>query len=84
MVLASNDFSPVTEKLDKGAVALVFDKMLTNVTGSLDLWNYAECDLLQPIRFKTWSKSDYVCRFENNKKARNMNIRFWFCWLIAL
>jgi len=46
------NLSPVTGKLDKSAAALVFDKMTTNVTGSLDLWCYADfSDILEPIKF---------------------------------
>lgn len=32
--------SPVTAKLDASATALVFDMMTTDVTETLDLWNY--------------------------------------------
>jgi hypothetical protein len=49
--LFPKDLSPVTGKLDKGATALVFNKMIINITGSLDLWNYAEYYLLKPIKF---------------------------------
>jgi len=50
--LLPKDLSPVTGKLDKGAAALVFDKVTTNVTGSLDLWGYADfSDIREPIKF---------------------------------
>jgi hypothetical protein len=44
--------SPVTGKLDRGAAALVFDVMTTNVSGALDLWSYADfSDVRKPIKF---------------------------------
>ena len=44
--------SPVTGKLDKGAAALVFDVMITNVSGTLDLWKYADfSDVGKPVKF---------------------------------
>ena len=50
--LLPKELSPVTGKLDRGAGALVFNEMTTNVTGSLDLWGYADfSDIREPIRF---------------------------------
>jgi hypothetical protein len=44
--------SPVTGKLDTSATALVFDTLATDVTGTMDLWNYAEAsDIHKPLRF---------------------------------
>lgn len=44
--------SPVTGKLDRGAAALVFDLMSTDVSGTLDLWGYADfSDLHKPMKF---------------------------------
>jgi hypothetical protein len=44
--------SPVTGKLDKGAAALVFDLMTTVVSGTLDLWDYADfSDEQKPMKF---------------------------------
>lgn len=44
--------SPVTGKLDTGATALVFDMMTTDVSGTLDIWNYGELsDIQKPLKF---------------------------------
>lgn len=44
--------SPVTGNLDTSAAALVFDMMTTAVSGTLDLWVYADCsDILKPLKF---------------------------------
>jgi len=44
--------SPVTGKLDRGAAALVFDVMTTVVSGTLDLWSYADfSDVQKPMKF---------------------------------
>jgi hypothetical protein len=44
--------SPVTGKLDAAATALVFDMITTDVSGTLDLWEYGELsDTLKPIKF---------------------------------
>jgi hypothetical protein len=44
--------SPVTGKLDTSATALVFDTLTTDVTGTMDLWNYAEAsDIHKPLKF---------------------------------
>jgi hypothetical protein len=46
------DLSPVTGKLDAGATALVFDMMTTDVSGTLDLWEYGELsETPKPLRF---------------------------------
>ena len=44
--------SPVTGKLDGSAAALVFDMMSTDVSGVLDLWDYADAkDISNPLKF---------------------------------
>ena len=44
--------SPVTGKLDKGATALVFDLLSTDVSGVIDLWDYADAgDSSKPLKF---------------------------------
>jgi hypothetical protein len=44
--------SPVTGKLDGSAAALVFDMMSTDVSGALDLWDYADAkDISNPLKF---------------------------------
>ena len=43
---------PVTGNLGSRAAALVFDKMMTDVSGTLDLWSYAEfVDAQKPLKF---------------------------------
>ncbi len=47
--------SPVTGKLDTGATALVFDMMTTDVSGTLDLWDYGEASgHSQTPQIHTW------------------------------
>jgi hypothetical protein len=44
--------SPVTGKLDTTATALVFDRMATVVSGTLDIWNYGDfLDTQKPMKF---------------------------------
>ena len=47
-----NDMTPVTGKLDSAATALVFDRMTTDVCGTLDLWDYGEAFAVdRPLKF---------------------------------
>lgn len=60
--------SPVTGKLDTGATALVFDMMTTDVSGTLDLWNYGEfSDIQKPLKFILGCST--VCAVRNDTKA---------------
>lgn len=46
------EITPVTGKLDRAATALLFDRMTTDVTGTLDLWNYSEAFAVDsPLKF---------------------------------
>ena len=46
------NLSPVTGKLDSRAVALIFDKMTTIDSGTIDLWDYADfSDPQKPLNF---------------------------------
>lgn len=48
----SQGISPVTGKLDRGASALVFDKIETAASGMLDLWDYEDLsDPQTPLKF---------------------------------
>ncbi len=60
--------SPVTGKLDTGAAALVFDMMTTDVSGTLDLWDYAEAfDTHKPLRFTLGCST--VCAVRKDTKS---------------
>ncbi len=44
--------SPVTGKIDSSATALVFDRMTTNVSGTIDLWKYSDFSVEEkPLKF---------------------------------
>lgn len=59
---------PVTGKLDTGATALVFDMMTTDVSGTLDLWDYAEAiDTHKPLRFVLGCST--VCAVRKDTKS---------------
>jgi hypothetical protein len=60
--------SPVTGKLDAGATALVFDMMTTDVSGTLDLWEYGELsETPKPLRFVLGCST--VCPIRKNTKS---------------
>ena len=43
---------PVTGKIDSSATALVFDRMTTNVSGTIDLWKYSDFSVEEkPLKF---------------------------------
>lgn len=47
-----NGVGPVTGKIDSSATALVFDRMTTNISGTIDLWNYCDfSDNEKPLKF---------------------------------
>jgi len=46
------DVGPVTGKIDSSATALVFDRMTTNVSGTIDLWKYSDFSVEEkPLKF---------------------------------
>lgn len=73
--------SPVTRKLDSGATALVFDMMTTDVSGSLDLWEYGELsETTKPLRFVLGCST--ICAVRKNTKShpeKNEVTLSWNC-----
>jgi hypothetical protein len=67
--------SPVTGKLDTGATALVFDMMTTDVSGTLDLWEYGELsETPKPLRFvlgcSHWTQRETLFKSGERKSFR--------------
>ncbi len=68
---------PVTGKLDTGATALVFDMMTTNVTGKLDLWDYAQSsDIHKPLRFILGCSTVCAVRSDTKSHPEKMKSRY--------
>lgn len=60
---------PVTGKLDTGAAALVFNMIITEVAGTLDLWDYAEAsDIHKPLRIRLGCST--VCAVRKDTRSR--------------
>ncbi len=75
--------SPVTGKLDAGATALVFDMMTTDVSGTLDIWNYSELsDIYKPIKFILGCST--VCAARNNTKAHLEKMKSRYRGIVAV
>ncbi|MCL5421464.1 MAG: hypothetical protein M1461_03195 [Nitrospirae bacterium] len=69
--------SPVTGKLDTGATALVFDMMTTDVSGTLDLWDYGELsDIHNPIRFILGCSTVCAVRKDTKSHPEKMKSRY--------
>jgi hypothetical protein len=69
--------SPVTGKLDTGATALVLDMMTTDVSGTLDLWNYGEAsDIHKPLRFILGCSTVCAVRKDTNSLPGKMKSRY--------
>ena len=69
--------SPVTGKLDKGAIALVFDMMTTDVSGTLDLWDYGELsDAHKPLRFILGCSTVCAVRRDTKSHPEKMKSRY--------
>jgi hypothetical protein len=69
--------SPVTGKLDTSATALVFDTLTTDVTGTLDLWNYAEAsDIRKPLKFILGCSTVCATRKEMKLHPEKMKSRY--------
>jgi len=61
--------SPVTGKLDRGATALVFDLLSTDVCGVIDLWDYADAgDSSKPLKFILGCAT--VCAMRKNVESQ--------------
>ena len=83
--------SPVTGKLDAGATALVFDMMTTDVSGTLDLWEYGELSEtpkrkgVQTCRKPTFRALIFIMRFTGSGfpliliRGLASNADHWYC-----
>ena len=61
--------SPVTGKLDSSATALVFDMLSTDVSGAIDLWDYADAaDSDKPLKFILGCAT--VCAIRKNMESQ--------------
>jgi hypothetical protein len=75
--------SPVTGKLDKGAAALVFDVMTTAVSGTLDLWSYADfSDLQKPMKFILGCST--VCAVKKNMTSHPGRMKSRYRGIVAV
>jgi hypothetical protein len=72
-----NGLSPVTGKLDSSATALVFDLMTTDVSGTLDLWDYGELsEINKPLRFKLGCSTVCAVRKDTSSHLQKMKSRY--------
>jgi hypothetical protein len=77
------ELSPVTGKLDKGAAALVFDMMTANVTGTLDLWGYADfSDIREPIKFILGCST--ACAVKKDMKSHPSKMKSRYRGIVAV
>jgi hypothetical protein len=75
--------SPVTGKLDAGATALVFDMMTTDVSGSLDLWEYGELlETPKPLRFVLGCST--VCSVRKDTKSHPEKMKSRYRGIVAV
>ena len=69
--------SPVTGKLDTRATALVFDMMTTDVSGTLDLWEYCEAsNIHKPLRFILGCSTVCAVRKDTKSLLGKMKTRY--------
>jgi hypothetical protein len=69
--------SPVTGKLDACAAALVFDMLTTEVSATLDLWNYGEAaPIATPLRFKLGCSTVCAVRTDMTLHPSRMKSRY--------
>jgi hypothetical protein len=75
--------SPVTGKLDTGAIALVFDTMTTDIDRKLDLWEYGELsDIPKPLRFILGCST--ICAVRRNTKSHPDKMKSHFREIVAV
>lgn len=78
-----NGLGPVTGKLDRGATALVFDVMTTDISGTLDLWAYGELsDTHKPLRFILGCS--IVCAVRNDVKSHPEKMKSRYRGIVAV
>ena len=81
--LLPKGLSHVTGKLDTGATALVFDMMTTDVSGTLDLWDYGELsDIHKPIRFILGCST--VCTVQKDTKSHPEKMKSRYRGIVAV
>lgn len=72
-----NGLSPVTGKLDTNATALVFDMITTTVSGTFDLWDYADLtDIRKPLKFILGCSTICALRKDMTSHSEKMKSRF--------
>jgi hypothetical protein len=77
------DLSHVTGKLDAGATALVFDMMTTDVSGTLDLWEYGELsETPKPLRFVLGCST--VCSVRKDMKSHPEKMKSRYRGIVAV
>lgn len=75
--------SPVTGKLDACAAALVFDMMTTDVSATLDLWDYGEASTIAtPLRFKLGCST--VCAIRTDMKLHPSRMKSRYRAIVAV
>ncbi len=78
-----NGLSPVTGKLGSGATALVFDLMTTDLSGTLDLWDYGELsDINKPLRFILGCST--VCAFRKDTRSHPDKMKSRYRGIVAI
>jgi hypothetical protein len=74
---------PVTGKLDTRATALVFDMMTTDVSGTMDLWNYADAlDTHKPLKFTLGCST--VCAIRKDMKLDPEKMKSRYRGIVAI
>jgi hypothetical protein len=75
--------SPVTGKLDAGATALVFDMITTDVSGTLDLWEYGELsETPKPLKFVLGCST--VCSVRKDTKSYPEKMKSCYRGIVAV
>jgi hypothetical protein len=78
-----NGLSPVTGKLGSGATALVFDLMTTDLSGTLDLWDYGELSVInKPLRFILGCST--VCAFRKDTRSHPDKMKSRYRGIVAI
>jgi hypothetical protein len=73
----------VTGKLDNGATALIFDIITTDVSGTLDLWDYGELsDIHKPLRFILGCST--VCAVRRDIKSHPEKMKSRYRGIVAV
>jgi hypothetical protein len=74
---------PVTGKLDTGATALVFDRLETVPSGTIDLWAYAEAvDSRTPLKFILGCST--VCAVKNDMSPHPGRMKYRYRSVVAV